>query len=1704
MRLFRTRISPGGQEEQEDGAVAVTTPRIAGDADWDDDEDGAGSNGDDDASTQGGPHIPLNSGTIAGDGDGHADSIRALAVSRWCVFTASADGTIKAWNPETHQCVGTLVGHSGCVRALDVSDDGRRLVSGSFDNTVKIWGLTPSILSTTMAPVTDPCVSVSDETLATSNSNSSNTNNNDAHQSQERRSQAHSQQQQQEQGSATAGPSSATPGPRRRKRRGLPTRLLSRARRTRQTVISDLKATLTGHTGKVYAVTISEDGNHVASASKDRTIKLWNMKYHHCEATLQGHRGGVRCVLLHAIKSTDHDTDESTERGATGMPMHPGLNVAAASTGATLDPTAAKLFFNQSLEQSMLLRSGAGAGTNNTSNSGCDDDDDGNGSSSSGSSSVDSDASDDEEDTDENDDDDDLEGAEAAGDGEPGIAEGNHFISSNSNVSNSNTTNNDTSTSNLLQNAQPMPSRQHEDATSTRNKKKNKNKKKKKKKKRRRRSSKLARHHRNTSGNNTSAATPTTGAAAAATARVQGGGFCLPGVLMVSGSEDCTIKLWDLGSMMCVGTLTGHNNYINTVAITPRGDILASASGDKTIRLWSVPDHRCLTILTGHTDWVNSLAITQQGRYLVSGAWNGIIKIYILETHDCLATFQAHARNVSALKLAPDDSHIVSASRDRTAKVWDLNLDERVSVWHGHAACAKCAVVSADGTLLCTGGHDAVIKIWDTATGDCIATIAAHSDYVNALALTRGDMLLVSASGDRTLRVFNFDTRRCLQVLKGHTHFVRALATAHSGQWVVSGSWDQTLRMWDLDTGKCLAVLGGREGKVTAVAVTRDDTTIISGSSNNHVRLWSAQNHVCLASLPGHHSRINALAVTNDGHVISGSGDCTIRVWNLTTRKCAAVLRGHTDYVNCLVLSQDADGHTHLVSGSHDGSLIIWSLETRTCVAALGGHTAPVTAVVVSNDGRFLYSGSKDISVRVWPVASLLAPHSFFGLPHFPTFAIEGTIQYDRFHADAAQRMRAIRTALHRFPLTLTFHMPDMAHTPLGWAAGSSSRLDILHALFATPNLPLFDIGARPSLLRQAIFEAKDEEVVRAVTTKIVQAARAQDEGVERPELPSAWRLSVSSLDESFTEDIISCVEQYPGVAADFLDNLGLVRANTDSGFSQQHTRLPGPEMIVAGHHLPQQHDLWHRLKQRGVMRKLEKPSARAVVTEARVVPVPYAGGFLPDGRSFLDALVETGRAELFNNYIARAIVRFKWECYGRRTFQRGGLFYLLSLLLVTTFAFLINLEGKAVHTLLTSKSGSDVASVVVLLFMLGVSTAELSREVEQWKRLPDRLHDFWNWLDACNIMLVFVVGITYMSGWQHTRALLAVSVYLRWFGSLYYMQAFKRTGPLVRMVLVICFDMRFFLMLLGISIMAAWVAFRVLLIQGTAGYDEALGDPANGLLVMFNMLLLVDFDIATLGGEYVVLVRIIFLLSMILVPVVLLNLLIALMSDSYERIQDRADIEFQLLRARILREQEAFMSEAKKKDPRIFPKWLHVLVPKGGGVGRPPATEQWLGVLHVLRSGIDALSAKLDGVQQQMKQNAAQRSTSMNYQPQQQSQQSHSSDNCDGGGGGAWGGHVSVSAPVDFSHRERTWLEPSARRETTDTAMATLGVGDSSGRHGTAGSSDDTGGGGTRRQQQQQQQALEDRMVRLEAKLDRQHEQLQAILTQLAARPQQ
>ena len=119
-----------------------------------------------------------------------------------------------------------------------------------------------------------------------------------------------------------------------------------------------------------------------------------------------------------------------------------------------------------------------------------------------------------------------------------------------------------------------------------------------------------------------------------------------------------------------VGTLTGHSNSVNSVALSPDGRTLASGSRDNTIKLWDVQTQREIATLTGHSTFLWSVAFSPDGRTIASGSYNKTIKLWDVQTRREISTLRGHSASVSSVAFSPYGRTLASGSSDRTIKLW--------------------------------------------------------------------------------------------------------------------------------------------------------------------------------------------------------------------------------------------------------------------------------------------------------------------------------------------------------------------------------------------------------------------------------------------------------------------------------------------------------------------------------------------------------------------------------------------------------------------------------------------------------------------------------------------------------------------------------------------------------------------------------------------------------------------------------------------------------------------------------------------------------------------------------------------------------------------------------------------------------------------------------------------------------------------------
>ena len=126
------------------------------------------------------------------------------------------------------------------------------------------------------------------------------------------------------------------------------------------------------------------------------------------------------------------------------------------------------------------------------------------------------------------------------------------------------------------------------------------------------------------------------------------------GKFLVSGSDDCKIKIWNIKKRKEEITFTGHTACVLSVALSADGRFIVSGSHDHTIKVWNLPERREECTFTGHTSSVTSVALSADGRFIASGSWDETVKVWNVQERREECTFTGHTGYVNSVAVSTD------------------------------------------------------------------------------------------------------------------------------------------------------------------------------------------------------------------------------------------------------------------------------------------------------------------------------------------------------------------------------------------------------------------------------------------------------------------------------------------------------------------------------------------------------------------------------------------------------------------------------------------------------------------------------------------------------------------------------------------------------------------------------------------------------------------------------------------------------------------------------------------------------------------------------------------------------------------------------------------------------------------------------------------------------------------------------------------
>ncbi len=376
--------------------------------------------------------------------------------------------------------------------------------------------------------------------------------------------------------------------------------------------------------------------------------------------------------------------------------------------------------------------------------------------------------------------------------------------------------------------------------------------------------------------------------------RVMYAAFSTNSQFLVSAGRDEILRVWQRDGTL-VDSFKAHNDRINAAVFSPKGDFIASASEDKTIKLWLMPASE--PAFRAHPQPIGDVKFSRDGKLVATASHDQTVKLWqvIREQRQAVKLdvtapprlLQGHSDRVVSLDFSADGTLLASASRDGMVRLWSLKengKDRKKTDQQSKTVVIQepkgvlRVVFSPDSQLIATANRDRTVKLWDRQ-GKLIRTLTGHSDRVNAVVFSPDGLLIASASDDKTIKLWTRDGQ-LLKTLIGHQGWVTDLAFSSDGEYLASGGYDNLVNIWSRQ-GELIKSLKGVSDSVARVNFLSNNQIISTTSWNNQVQLWRLDDTL-LKTLSGHSDRITSLDWYQDGEaLVTASKDGSMILWDL-------------------------------------------------------------------------------------------------------------------------------------------------------------------------------------------------------------------------------------------------------------------------------------------------------------------------------------------------------------------------------------------------------------------------------------------------------------------------------------------------------------------------------------------------------------------------------------------------------------------------------------------------------------------------------------------------------------------------------------------------------------------------------------------------------------------------------------------------------
>lgn len=440
------------------------------------------------------------------------------------------------------------------------------------------------------------------------------------------------------------------------------------------------------------------------------------------------------------------------------------------------------------------------------------------------------------------------------------------------------------------------------------------------------------------------------------------------GQLLVSGSGDATVRIWNQATAKESDILGAHGGTVTALALNAAGNQVLSSSEDGTLKMWQLPIAGPKAFV--HPDQVTCLALSPDGTRILTGCGDRQTRLWNIASGAKEKDFAGPTQSIQSVAFSGNGSLAAAGSADKSVCVWntaDGKLLKKVDL----AAVVNAVALSPDGKFVAAGLADSTLRIVDFAGGKEIKNITGHKGPVTALVYrAKGDQLL-AASGDKSIQLWNVGDGAS-KAKFDHVAPVTSLAL-RKDDGAFAAAAEKTVKVWNLGDGKLILTFT-TPADIKAVGFAPDGSRLVVAGTDNRVRIYGMDGK--LQEFFAHDAPVLAAAFLDAKRVVSAGADKTARLWTSTL----IWQRSHAAAVRHVLFTPKGD---QVLSAGDDKTIRLWNAGDGKELRTIAAHDGAAIRLAVNSDGTRLVSAAADKTVKVWNLAQSKdeKPVAVFNLP---------------------------------------------------------------------------------------------------------------------------------------------------------------------------------------------------------------------------------------------------------------------------------------------------------------------------------------------------------------------------------------------------------------------------------------------------------------------------------------------------------------------------------------------------------------------------------------------------------------------------------------------------------------------------------------------------------------------------------------------------